>query len=69
MLTPKLQPGTGPLWQKFVILILQNKRTGLAKKNQQVPISGARLHFPHKHFDQKSGFDICNVYYTSENIM
>ena len=55
-------------WQKFVVLILQNIRTSLAKKNQQVLICGVRLHY-HKHFDQKSGFNKGNLYYSTENIM
>ena len=38
-------------WQKFVILILQNIRNGLAKKNQRGLICGVGIHF-HKHFDQ-----------------
>ena len=41
---------TGFKRQQFVILILQNIRTSLAKKNQQVFISGVRPHF-RKHLD------------------
>ena len=37
-------------WQKFAIWILQNIRTSLAKKNQQLLVCGVRLHF-HEHFD------------------
>ena len=47
-------------WQKFVILILQNIRTSLTKKNQQILICGVRLHF-HKQFEQKSGFNMGNL--------
>ena len=46
-------------WQKFGTLILQNIRTSLAKENQQVLICGVRLHF-HKHFDQKSSYNMGN---------
>ena len=43
-------------------------RTSLAKKNQPVLICGVRLHYD-KHFDQKSGFNKGNLYFSTENIM
>ena len=64
-MTKNLSKDLRTCWQKFVILILQNIRTSLAKKNQQVLIFGVRLHF-HEHFDQKSGFNM-EIYITLHN--